>query len=1283
MAVNWTDEQKQVISLRHRNLLVSAAAGSGKTAVLVERILSLVTDPDHPVDIDRLLVVTFTRAAAGEMKDRIARALEKRLEEKPEDLHLQRQGVLLQHAQISTIHGFCTFVLQNYFHRIDLDPAYRIAEEDDLLLLRARVLDDLLEEEYDAADETAVFPRFMRAYGGGRSDRRAAEMIRDVYLYAVSDPDPDAWLDRCLEAYAPRSEEELEKCGWMRELIRETGYAMEGLLQSAVRLRDLVKMRPEAPQAYLPALQSDVELLSDLSGIQSYRVLQEMLAELKYEKLGAGKQAEEDPELREAVKKARNGIKDQVDKLKKELFAAPPKQVLEDLAAVRPYAEELVRLVRLFRDAYTAAKRERNILDFSDLEHLALQILTEKKEDGTFVPSDAARELAGRFEEVMIDEYQDSNYLQEALLKSVSRQRGGRDDRFMVGDIKQSIYGFRQARPDIFLDKFNRYKVNGKSSGEPHEGQTAEDSTDVRIDLHRNFRSRPQVLDSVNALFSRLMIPQLGGIDYNGEAALYPGADYPDSPDPAFPETELLLVDRKAEAFEADSSRAAMVEVEARTAAARIRRYVQSEKLWDAAAGKWRPVRYRDCVILLRAAGTWGDTFVHVLQSEGIPAYTASKKGYFTTVEVAVVLDYLRICDNPRQDIPMAAVLRSAIGSMTDRELAAVRAAYRQGSLYDALRHAAGRELSGEQAQTEQPQAEQYAPELLSAETEQLRHKAESFLRQLESFRERIPYTPVHSLIRQILEETGFGEYAAAMPAGAQRQANLEMLAERATAYEKTNYHGLFRFVRYIEQLKDRAVDFGEVSLYGEEEDIVRVMTIHKSKGLEFTVVFVAGIGNPFNKMDERAPALLHSRTGIGLAAVYLDQRRIREKTLLRAAVRNAVRRDALAEELRVLYVAMTRAKEKLVLIGTAQDRTGGSLPVEKEAPGYQQLIHAGSYLDWILAAQDAGAGIRTEWIGGEELVLEKAADLAGKDLERQELLRVFTYGEPGSYDAEAGALLAQIGTDRSAVPETRMPAKMTVSELKRREYQTEEEESEQGMQLYPEEPVVPYIPRFIQEAAQKQTDGGMADTAGEPLEGAARGTAYHRVFAALDYAIIQDRGASLTEEDVEEMLADMEKRGILTGPERAAVRAEDIRRFLAGPLGIRMARAALAGTLRREQPFVLDLPVSEIMKEPRQEDGSPAETKKKEDPEQTVLLQGTIDAYWEENGAYVLMDYKTDRVASGAEAILAERYRIQLEYYRIALERITGIPVKEMYIYAVAAGKEIAAAAEEGEHNE
>ena len=1267
MAVKWTEEQKQVISLRHRNLLVSAAAGSGKTAVLVERILALVTDPEHPVDIDRLLVVTFTRAAAGEMKDRIARALEKRLEERPEDLHLQRQGVLLQHAQISTIHGFCTFVLQNYFHRIDLDPAYRIAEEDDLLLLRARVLDDLLEEEYTAADETSVFPRFMRAYGGGRSDRRAAEMVRDVYLYAVSDPDPDAWLDRCLEAYVPRNEEELENCSWMRELIRETGYVLEGLLQSAVRLRDLVQMRPEAPQAYLPALQSDVALLSDLSGTRNYRVLQEMLSELKYEKLGAGKQAEEDPDLREAVKKARNGIKDQVDKLRKELFAVPPEQVLEDLAAVRPYAEELVRLVRRFRDAYSAAKRERNILDFSDLEHLALRILTEKKEDGSFVPSDVARELAGRFEEVMIDEYQDSNYLQEALLKSVSRQGGGRDDRFMVGDIKQSIYGFRQARPDIFLEKFNRYKLPGKSSEEPPEGHTAGEGTDVRIDLHKNFRSRPQVLDSVNALFSRLMIPQLGGIDYNEEAALYPGADYPDSPDPSFPETELLLVDRKAEIFEADSSRAAMVEVEARTAAARIRRYVQTEKLWDPAAGRWRPVRYRDCVILLRAAGTWGDTFVRVLQSEGIPAYTASKKGYFTTVEVAVVLDYLRICDNPRQDIPMAAVLRSAIGGMTDRELSAIRAACRQGSLYDALRQAAG-------------QDEADTPSVIP---EELRSRAGSFLRQLESFRERIPYTPVHSLIRQILEETGFGEYAAAMPAGAQRQANLEMLAERASAYEKTNYHGLFRFVRYIEQLKDRAVDFGEVSLYGEEEDIVRIMTIHKSKGLEFPIVFVAGIGNAFNKMDERAPALLHSRTGIGLAAVYLDQRRIRENTLFRAAVRNAVRRDALAEELRVLYVAMTRAKEKLVLIGTAQDKAGGALSVGGDVPGYQQLIHAGSYLDWILAAQNAGAGIRTEWVSGGDLVLEKAADLAGKDLKRQELLRIFADGEPGAFDAEAGALLAQIGTDSPDIPETRLPAKMTVSELKRREYQSEDEESEQGMQLYPEEPVVPYVPRFMQEAAQEQTGGSMTDAEGERLEGAARGTAYHRVFAALDYAIIQDRGASFTEEDVDEMLAGMEKRGILTGPERAAVRAEDVRTFLAGPLGMRMAQAACAGTLRREQPFVLDLPVSEIRRVPKQGEGSAAGTETEEDPEKTVLLQGTIDAYWEEDGAYVLADYKTDRVAAGEEAVLAERYRIQLEYYRIALERITGIPVKEMYIYAVAAGKEIPAAAEEGDHNE
>ncbi len=1217
--MNWTKEQRQVIDLRNQNLLVSAAAGSGKTAVLVERIISLVTDPDHPVDIDRLLVVTFTRAAAGEMKERIGRALEERLQADPKDVHLQKQGVLLHHAQINTIDGFCTFVLQNYFHRIDLDPGYRIAEEDDLKLLRGKVLENLLEEEY--AEGRRSFLHFAEAYGRGKSDKKLTELISRLYDFAVSNPDPDEWLDFCLEGYAPETEEELEKSTWMQSLVSEAGYRAAGLLQGAAQLCDFVAAHPEAPQAYLPALQSDTAFLAELAGKTTYRDFQEVFASWKPEKLGIRKQPDVDPELKEQVKKLRDDQKKQIDILKKDFFGMTPEQILEDLAVVRPQAEELIRLVRRFADAYAAAKQEKNMIDFSDLEHLALRILTEKDESGKRRPTAAGEELAARFEEVMIDEYQDSNFLQEAILSSVSREGKGSGDRFMVGDIKQSIYGFRQARPELFLQKMNAYISEEKACTVP-----GAEPAGIRIDLHQNFRSRPQVLDTANALFSRLMIPELGGIVYDDAAALHAGAVYPDPADPSFAETELLIIDKSSPEFDDDRSKAAMVEAEAHAAAGKIRECLRSGMLWDAGKQQFRPVQYRDCVVLLRAAGTWGDTFVRVLQSEGIPAYTASGKGYFTTVEVAAVLNYLRICDNPLQDIPLAAVLRSPIGGMTDEELACLRSGTPEGTLFEALRNMAA-EQRGE-----------------------ISEKAAHFLEQLEIFRERVPRTPVHVLIRQILKETGYGNYAAAMPAGDQRQANLEMLAERAEAYEKNDYHGLFQFVRYVEQLKEREVDFGEVSLYGEEENIVRVMTIHKSKGLEFPVVILAGIGNPFNSSDEKSAVILHAGLGLGMTAVYTEQHRIHARTALRSAVQNAIRHDNLAEELRVLYVAVTRAREKLILIGTEDGKEQG-IPAGEE-PSYQQLISAKSYLDWILMAQGSGLPLRKTILRGEQLVQQEQEETVRTDSALKEIRGLVRQGHPGTYAPEVRDMLSEISAFRYEEDSGKVPAKVTVTELKRMQSRQTAEE-EQGEALYPEETVVPYVPRFLEET--RESEDGLS----EELTGAARGTAYHHVLAVLEYDRIKKNPPDSLLPQIREQLLEMQENGLLSAAEFHAVRAEDIARFMCDPLGKRMAAAEAAGTLRREQPFVLDVPAAQISQ--LQQGGT-----------HTILIQGTIDAYWEEDGGYILADYKTDRILPGEEHLLAEKYRVQLEYYKTALEQITEIPVREMYIFAVAAGRSI-----------
>ena len=736
---------------------------------------------------------------------------------------------------------------------------------------------------------------------------------------------------------------------------------------------------------------------------------------------------------------------------------------------------------------------------------------------------------------------------------------------------------------------------------------------------------------------------------------------YPDPPDPSFPETELLLIDKNSPEFDDDRSKAAMVEAEAHAAAAKIKECQRSGRLWDAIEQAFRPVQYRDCVILLRAAGTWGDTFVRVLQSEGIPAYTASGKGYFTTTEIETVLNYLRICDNPLQDIPFAAALRSPIGGMRDEDLAHIRIGMPEGTLYEALQKA---------AEGQEPVSE----------------KAARFLAQLESFRERVPRTPVHVLIRQILKETGYGDYAAAMPAGAQRQANLEMLAERAAAYEKNDYHGLFQFVRYVEQLTQREVDFGEVSLYGEEENIVRVMTIHKSKGLEFPVVILAGLSSGFNTSDEKSPVLMHAKMGIGMTAVYTEQRRIRSSAL-RSAVQNAVRHDMLAEELRVLYVAMTRAKEKLILIGTGDGKERSVLADEK--PSYLQLVSAASYMDWILMAADSGVPLRRETLSGAQMIREETDERQRTGESLAGIRSLLREGRPGVYSPETREILSEIGAFRYESGKMGLPAKLTVSELKRMQSRQTAEE-EQGAELYPEETVVPYVPRFlskIQEnseiSSEEELIGAAEKTSSLPAEeltGAARGTAYHQVLAVLDYGRINEippeedpEAQRKFSESLQEQIREMYENGLLSEAEYRSVRTEDIAAFVCSPIGKRMAAADRDGTLRREQPFVLDLPASQIsqLKDRDTEDTGdivPGDTV----PEETILIQGTIDAYWEEDGAYILVDYKTDRIRVGEEPILAERYRVQLEYYQKALEQITEIPVREKYIYALATGKSI-----------
>ena len=832
MGVNWTTEQQKVIDLRDRNILVSAAAGSGKTAVLVERIITMLTDEEHPVDVDQLLIVTFTEAAAAEMKERIRDAIEKKLEEYPENEHLARQATLIHSAQITTIHSFCLSVIRDHFHAIDIDPGFRIGEEGELKLLKHDVLSELLEEEYQKKEQK--FLDFVEAYGDGKSDKKIEDLILKIFEYSRSYPVPAEWLKQCREAYRIETLEDLEDSSYGEFIKANVNYYLEDALELIEQGLDLC-LCADGPYAYEEALQNDKQMIEDLQMAETLEEMADAFEEIDWTKLKANRNEFVSEEKIERVKAIREDVKGLIGDLSSQYFYQSIYETVEDISRCIPAVEELTVLVEKFSKAFEEKKRSQNMIDFSDMEQYALRILTEEK-DGELQSSPVAREYQEQYKEIMIDEYQDSNLIQEAILTSVSTVEVGKYNIFMVGDVKQSIYRFRLSRPELFMEKFNTYDT--------------EDSRTQRIDLHKNFRSRKEVLDSVNLLFFQLMARDLGGIDYDDQSALYVGASYPES-DQLDNATEVLVIDNDVDSLAEVSKedregkhalrglkKITDRELEARAVAVRIRELMKEHRVTDKKTGELRPVRYSDIVILVRSVQGFADVFSEILNREGIPTYTGTREGYFATQEIGIILDYLRVLDNKRQDIPLAAVLTSAIGGTTEEELAWVKSKYPEKPFWEAIAAYVEEQSAGEDS-TDENSTDASGAE----ENRQDQDAIVRCMRQIEHFREIVPYTSIHELLWKILDETGYEDYVSAMPGGEQRRANLKMLVQKARTFESTSYKGLFHFVRYIEQLQKYDVDYGEASIEDEQSDTVRIMTIHKSKGLEFPIVFVVGMG--------------------------------------------------------------------------------------------------------------------------------------------------------------------------------------------------------------------------------------------------------------------------------------------------------------------------------------------------------------------------------------------------------------------------------------------------------
>lgn len=1266
MGMKFTEDQQRVIDLRNCNILVSAAAGSGKTAVLVERIVELVSgsgcDSARAVDIDRLLIVTFTNAAAAQMRERITKALSDRVEAEPDNEHIKKQLMLIHNAKIMTIHSFCLYLIKNHFNDIGLDPDFRTADEGEIRLLKQEVLSELLEEQFALGRQEFTDCVEYFAYDG--REKWLEELIERLYTFSGSYPFPEKWLRQHRMDYHVETFEELVKTEWFAGMMQEiSALLQECKEQEKAALK--VCEEPDGPYFYAVALEQDQELLAGLeqelaSVVQTasepeqsvasaemdssvakdaFEALAARVQGISYARMAPKKDDSVSAEKRELVKAMRERVKSLLGTLSEKYFVSGPKQWLAECRQADAALCELVDLALLFGERLTEKKREKNLLDFEDMEHLALQILLKEEENGQMVPSDTALEYREQFVEILIDEYQDSNLVQEFLLQSISGEDDGRFNRFMVGDVKQSIYKFRLARPELFLEKFATYQK--------------EDGNCVRVDLKQNFRSRHEVTDCVNDLFLQLMHRELGGVEYDADAALYPAAQFPEADGEAADAREkdvalgseekqgsAVPVSTACEAsiarspYEPELCIAAISgekgedpkELEAKMIAGKIREIVGKLPVRDSESGQLRPARYQDIVILLRTTSGWDETFKKILEENAIPVFVTSKTGYFAATEVQTVLNFLRVLNNPLQEIPLFGVLKSVLFGFGDTQLAMLRALDETGKrcLYDCVKLAAGEGESGEGSVG-------YGRGSNGADAS-LREKCCSFLSFLNRYREYAVYLPIHKLMEQFLEETGYLYTVSALPGGVQRRINVEMLLTRAESFEKTSYSGLFHFIRYMEQLEKYDIDYGETGASDENADVVRIMSIHKSKGLEFPVCFVSGLSKRFNRQDSVAPVLMDM--DLGLAIDWVDPTaRIRHTTLKKNVLARKLNADSMGEELRVLYVALTRAEEKLILTGTCKEDKLPQEDATQGAYGYSalRLQEASSYYDLVLPAWQS-VGRRLQICTQEELLQaelvraslgynsrQKLFEEAGKEPEAAELALCERLQKPYAHENLAGLFV-----------------KTTVSELKKEGMQ---EEAAEGLELFPEEEVVPYLPQFVREQE-------------ENVSGTTRGSAYHRLLEIFPF----ERQETWTAEKIRTVIEEYKADRRLSEEYAAAINVYKIRAFLQTPLAARMAKAARSNRLHREQPFVLGLSANRL------------NTDFPED--ETVLIQGIIDVYLEEEDGIVLADYKTDLVKDPKELIL--RYRVQLDYYEEALVRLTGKCVKEKLIYSFGLEQEI-----------
>ena len=1200
--VKWTNEQLQAIQEKNSNILVAAAAGSGKTAVLVERIIHKIID--EQMDIDKILVVTFTNAAASEMRERILEAIYKKLEENPENVHLQRQIILLNKASICTIHSFCLDVIHNHFYEIDLPSNFKIADTAEIDLLKQEVLDDLFEQKYTENDKN--FIELLENYTNYRGDEALQELVLKIYKFIQSSPFPIKWLQEKLELLKIE-DKDISQTIWGKLIIQTVDDDIQESIMQLEVTKSKMALYPEMTKFY-QTISEDIINLQDLQKYNSWDELYIKLLNFNFSKWPVDKKVTND--LKEDSKEIRDKVKKHIKEKTAKLLSCSQEQAVKDLKIITPILEKLANLVTEFTKNFAEKKKEKNCIDFNDIEHFALKILLDENNN----PTEVAKKYKEKFEEIAIDEYQDSNLVQEAILTSISKG----NNIFMVGDVKQSIYKFRQARPELFLQKYDEYKNK--------EEKAQEDN--LKIQLFRNFRSRQNILNITNLVFESIMSKELGDINYNENEYLNYGANYPE------PEeiknyagiAELDIIDLKEDesitAFEGEEDEEEQERVEddvleAKFVANKIQELLNSNYMvFDKKQG-YRKIRPKDIVILLRATSNLSPIYEKELSDLELPVFSDTSGTYLDTVEIQTILSVLKIIDNPLQDIPLVVVLRSSICNFTDNDLITIRLTDRNCNFYEAL-----------------------IKTRIICDGD-LKDKIESFLEKLEKWKSISQYMPLDEFIWQIYLDTGYYQYVGLLPNGAMRQANLKTLFEKAKQYEKASFKGLFNFIQFIDKLKKQNGDLASAKLIGENEDVIRIMSIHKSKGLEFPVVFLCNSHKKFNMQDLNDNILLHQDIGFG-PTIMDTTRKIKYSSIAKDAIKLKMKQETLSEEQRILYVALTRAKEKLYITGRSKDFTKYVQDKNKVLEMYESenikldaklMKKANSYLDWLMYVYLFNQG-RTITLKGESyklsdiitLNVSNKKDLL-KALAKEEVVEQIDLKEKieqilkNKSDEEnkksEQALKELLEWKYDYIVDTTLPTKSSVTKIKQEKIKLEE--MLKGIESEEVEYKKSYTPKFMQEDKK--------------ISSAEKGTLVHLCIQRLD----ERKDYEL--KDIQNMILNLVEKEIITQNEADAIDVNLIYQYTKSQLFEELRKAK---EVHKEQPFYINIPAKDVVSE--------AENSKK-----NILVQGIIDLYYiDKNDNLVLIDFKTDYISNepNAKEKILDKYKVQLEIYKTALEQ-------------------------------